>query len=326
MTAAPALAPEVTAIVLNHVETDDTLRCVAALRRSTMRDLRIVVVDNGSPADARRRLRDGLDRRVEVVETGENLGYAAGNNVAIGPAVASGTRFVWIVNPDLVVAPDTLGRMVQTARTAPDAGCVGSRVVLGGSDPPRIWFDGGRVDRAGGGGSSHPEGGRFEHEVPPVGVRDVDFVTGANLLVRREVFEEVGLLPEEYFLYFEETDFQVRARRRGWRSVVDTTARAVHHKRSAARTPAPYYVYYYVRARLLFRARHAPDVPESALTDLTGWITAWRANVEAAAPEWLDTYDRLVELALADGRAGRTGRRADIDDVAPAEEEPRVPA
>jgi GT2 family glycosyltransferase len=140
-------------------------------------------------------------------------------------------------------------------------------------------------------------------------MRLVDFVPGAAMLVRRGVFEDVGLLPEEWFLYFEETDFCVRAGRAGWKVAVDTGARAVHRFGSADGLPSEVLVYYFVRNRLLFGERFT-DVPfEALLADLEGFVASWRRRVRERKPDWLGRFEELVALATADARAGVTGKR-----------------
>ncbi len=308
------LGHRVAAIVLHYKHLDDTVRCVSALQDSDHRDLEITVVDNDANPETHRELRRRLDPRVELIATGENLGYAGGNNVGIREALDRRVGFVWIVNPDLIVERDTLSGMMALARRQTDAGCIGSRILLGGSKPARIWFDGGRVDWASGGSATHLNPGVQAALLGSQGDRPVDYVTGASLLIRRSVLEEVGLLPEEYFLYFEETDFCMRARDAGWSSMIATDVVAWHHKRSADKLPTAYYTYYWPRGRALFARRYAgPDIDVQAMPDVVEWFDGWRGNVAAHAPAWLPEFERLFKLGLSDGEAGRTGRRLDIE-------------
>ena len=104
----------------------------------------------------------------------------------------------------------------------------------------------------------------------------------------------------------------MRAHQHGWRSYVSPLARVWHHQRSAGRTPEPYYVYYYIRGRLLFGKANT-DLTDGQLEEgLAPFIEGWRTRVEERAPGWLNTYERLVRFGLEDGRAGRRGRREDI--------------
>jgi GT2 family glycosyltransferase len=135
-------------------------------------------------------------------------------------------------------------------------------------------------------------------------------------LTRRTVLETVGLLPEDYFLYFEETHWCRDVRRAGWRVMVEQRARMVHHQRSSGAMPSPYHLYYMTRNRYLFFERALGGDGEAALAHLEGkWLKNWRRKVAAAAPEWLDEFDALVELAAADARAGRDGRNDAVSHV-----------
>lgn len=304
--------PHVTSVVLNFGTAADTLEAVASLGASTYRDHSIVVVDNGSPPPDRELLEQGLDGHV-LLQTDENLGYAGGNNVGVRLALEDGADLVFIVNPDIRVEPDALELLVDAVLERPSAGILGPRVLHGGSDPTSIWFDGATVDLERGGATKHVGGGR--HHVPgqDAGLVSTDYVVGSTMLVRSSVFRRLGLLPEEYFLYFEETDFNLRARAAGWDLLVVQAAVAHHHRQSVRHVPSPTYVYYFVRSRLLFAGRHAPDAVDAAWAELDEtWVQPWRERVERRASHWVDTFDRLVEAARTDAAKGRTGRRDDV--------------
>lgn len=310
----------VATIILNYLHANDTIRCVHSVQRSDHRHCSVTVIDNGSGADIVGQLRSGIDPAISIVETGENLGYAAGNNNGIELALRQGADFIWVLNPDTVVEPNTLSRMVGVMHRYPEAGVVGTRILNGAYDPPTISFNGGVIDWSAGGATSHRHLGRLHQDLPNGGIESVDYVTGASMLVRRAVFHDVGLIPEDYFLYFEEADFCTRARAAGWSNLIDSGALLWHHKRSATRTPSPYYVYYFCRGRILFRNRFVPGPTDVVPADLADFIQAWRKKVADRAPRWLETYDRLVSWAIEDGMAGMGSRRDDIADVPTAED------
>ena len=302
-------------VILNYRHALDTVRCIASLRRSMNRNLHPIVVDNGSGTEEIERLRHHLGPTVPILELSDNLGYAAGNNHGIRYALERDADMVWILNPDTEVEPKTFQLLQATMRLHADVGFVGSVNLVGGSHPPRVQSAGGRIDWEAGGVAESIGIGTLADDLRPYEPYEVDYVAGTSMLVRRQVFEELGLLPEHYFLYFEETDFQMRARHRGWRSYVSPLAQVWHHQRSMAGIPEPYYVYYYVRGRLLF-GRANSDLSIDRLEEgLAGFIDGWRTRVEERAPDWLDTFERLVRWGLEDGRAGRTGRRLDIDEL-----------
>ena len=307
--------PRVTTVIVNYRHNDDTIRCVDSLQANNWLDQRIVVVDNTEAGAAESDLRQDLDPCVEILETNDNGGFAAGCNLGIKYALDTGADFVWLVNPDTVVGPDTLPDLLAAADENPDAGILGSRILDGG-DPPRILFNGGLVDAARKGATLHRDEGRLDTAVPDTVAREADYVTGACFLVRGSVLRQVGLLPEEYFLYFEETDFCLRVRAAGWRLLIAPKARTWHYKRSTGKYPASYYIYYMCRNRIHFSQRFFDADFDESIADLAPSIAGWRSRVEAHAPQHLASFDRLTELAFADARSGRLGRRDDISDFA----------
>lgn len=307
-------SPAVFTIVLNYRHVDDTLRCISSVRRSTYRDQRLVVVDNGSTDETTGRLRRSLPSTT-LISSPDNLGYAGGNNLGIRHALDREADLVWLLNPDVVVEPEALERMVMTATERPEAGIVGGRILYAGTRPRKIWFNGGNIDWLRAAATSHRDDGARDSDVPAGEPFAVDYVTGASMVVRREVFSDIGLLPEEYFLYYEETEFNVRAREAGWEILVDSRARMAHDKRSTSRLPAPYYVYYFVRNRLAFSIAHTDRSIDEVDAELETWVQAWRRKVGDREPGWLPAYEGLVATARKDARAGVLGKRDDIDDI-----------
>lgn len=302
--------PRVYAVVLNHRHSRDALRAVASLAGSAPRPS-IVVVDNGSPPADRDRLQSGLPADVSFVDSGENLGYAGGNNLGIAVALKAGADFVWILNPDVVVEPEALGYLLAAAASHPHAGIIGSRLLRGRDD--EVWFNGGEIVWSRGGATRHLGMGKSDHELPALGPSVVDYVTGAAMLVRSEVFADAGLLPEDYFLYFEETDFSVRARLAGWAAMIEPRSRVRHFKRSSGALPQPYFVYYFIRNRIVFGTRFTGWPAARIVEDQQRFIDSWRRRVAERAPDWLPVYERLVRMAIEDGTAGRVGRRREIE-------------
>lgn len=299
----------VATVVLNYREVDDTLRCVRSIRASAHLDQQLVIVDNGADTYTTERLRAGLDGD-RLINSEENLGYAGGNNLGIAAALDGRASYIWLLNPDTVVEAATLSNLLDAARARPDAGIIGSRILVGGDARQRVWFDGGHIDWSQAGATSHHNSGVPYPEVESDRrIRAIDYATGASMLVRREVFETVGLLPERYFLYFEETDFNLRAREAGWSIVLAPQALVHHYQRSHGILPTPHYVYYFVRNRLLFASEFTPLTVDEVLPYVEPWVGAWRRKVSDRAPDWLDTYEHLVRFAIDDARAGRSGRR-----------------
>lgn len=212
------MVPLVCIVILNWRGADDTLACVASLRRLGYANFRILVLDNGSGDDSVTRIGEACPD-LDLVETGANLGFAGGCNVGIRRALALGADYVWLLNSDARAEPGALAAMVDLAETDPGVGAVGS-LICDLADPERVLaWGGGRVDL---------RFGRPSHTVAPVADAELDYLTGASLLLRARALEDVGLLDEGYFLYWEEADLCYRLREGGWRLAVAPGSRILH--------------------------------------------------------------------------------------------------
>ncbi|WP_418275957.1 glycosyltransferase [Isoptericola jiangsuensis] len=297
-------------VVLNYDRPTDTAEAVSSLLRSSHLDHHVVVVDNAADEAAQDALLGMLPSTVSYLPTGENLGYAGGNNRGIAFLLDAGVQYVCLVNPDARVEVCTVAGLVLAAEKHRDAGFVGPRLLHGGSSPTTVQSDGGRLDWSRGGATTHVNGDSRLSELRG-GRFEVDFVTGACVLLRRSMLEDVGLIPEEYFLYYEETEHALLAARRGWVSLVDRDVRAKHFRRSTAAFPTRAYLYYMTRNRALFAARHGPDANSAAcgLEDLDEtFVEPWARRVAERVPALVEAFDVVAELAKEHGREGRTGR------------------
>jgi GT2 family glycosyltransferase len=302
------------ATILNYHSTTDTLAAVASLLNGDYLDLAVTVVDNGEPAECDPELAAKLPPRVRYLPAGANLGYAAGNNLAIAEFLSAGLDYVLIMNPDARLEPGTLSGLLAASRKVPSAGFIGPRL-LDGELPGRvIQSDGGRIDWARAGAPIHLNVGKPADTIADT-LTEVDYVTGACVLVNRRALDEVGLIPEDYFLYFEETDLAVRAARRGWKSLVARSVVAHHHRRSVSEVPSRAYLYYLTRNRGLFASRFLDggDPVQRAYADFDKhFLGPWRKRIERDRPDMLESFDAVVALAKRDAYAGVSGPSAEL--------------
>lgn len=285
-----ASVPHCTAVVLNWNGWRDTLACVHSLLRAEPAPGRIVICDNGSADDSLPQLeaalrsavgeglqcidRAGVDRaditaaRVWLVANGANLGYAGGNNVGLRLALRDpACDCFWILNNDTEVAPDALAALLAHMAAQPRIGLCGSTLVYA-HDRQTVQAWGGSAYARWTGRTRHLGAHTRLAALPadPAAVEaQMACVVGAAMLVRRDWLESIGLMTEDYFLFFEEIDWAARAAGRfrlGWapRSVV------FHQEGASIGTAAgggsPLSLYYLFRNRLRFAWRfHGAFVP-----------------------------------------------------------------
>ena len=246
-------AVQVAAVVLNWNQEQDSTECLASLRAVERVQLRVILVDNGSAPDSVDRLERKFPEAL-VIRLSENRGFAAGNNVGIERALKEGATHILLLNNDTLVQPTFLIPLLK-GLNEPSVGVVGPKIYYH-PDVTRIWFAGGMIDWPTGRqwhlGANETDDGRWA--VP----RDVDYVTACCLLAPARLFQEIGGLDERYFIYFEETDWNLRVRARGYRCRYVPDSRIYHKVSQAMKTGSPSSDYYYARNRLLFFRTHAP--------------------------------------------------------------------
>jgi GT2 family glycosyltransferase len=300
-------------IVLSWNGREDTLACLASLRRLAGEDVGIVCVDNGSQDDSVSAVRAGHPE-VTVIENGRNLGFSGGNNAGIAHALACGAEWVVLVNNDATLAPEAIEQLRAAAARHPGAGALAGKLFFARDDrsanaAERIWFAGQRV-RLGLGYAGRPSGyGR--PDAPAYRVeREVDRAAGAFMAVSRRAIEAAGVLDDDLFAYVEDVDWSVRIRRAGF-GVWLVPAAVAHHRVSAStggERGSTHALYYGVRNSVVVCERHRPlPQPLSLLRR-----QAIRAIFMAQAlllSEGRAAFVRAVRDGYRDARAGVTGER-----------------
>ncbi len=209
------MQPLVSAVVLNYRSPKDTVKCVRALRSQSIADeVEIVVVDNHSDDESIGFIRAQLGTMptVRIIEERGNVGYGRGNNAAL--RFVKG-EYLLIVNPDNTLPPDATENMVKALQAHPDAGIVGPALIHpdGSVRPsarkfPRI----ADLIRK----RLRPDRWQVEYDKTMTSMQsqesvDVDWLVGACLLMKTELFRELGGYDERYFLFFEDIDLCRRA-------------------------------------------------------------------------------------------------------------------
>ena len=273
--------PSVLVVVLTYNPGPPLEACLRSLQGTTYPNAHLVVIDNGSTDGS---VETAQRLGVEVHAYGENLGYCAAYNRAFRELVR-GEDFVLLSNPDLVVPPPTIERMVAAG---PDA-------EIGFVGPVQRHSDTRDVRSAG----IRWRCGHLPRHVLVPG-EPYDALEGAFLLVRRSVVEKVGGLDEAFALNLEDIDWQRRAARSGFRSVLARDAEVLHHRPGRSRVTTG--AYFQTRNACLLTSRYCG---RGALRRLQ-----WRLRAEGIAGWMLGRpRGRFILEGLRDFRRGVTGMR-----------------
>jgi GT2 family glycosyltransferase len=242
--------PGLSIITVNYNGIKDTEILIGSLRNYLSVSYELIVVDNGSVKNEAVVLQKKYPF-IKTVRSEKNLGFAGGNNLGIREASGN---YLFFINNDTFVRDDSISRLIDIMEQKP---------LLGGLSPKILFADGG-------------EGIQFAGYTPLsrvtlrnrlIGYREADagqydkprptpYLHGAAMLIRREAIEEAGMMPEMYFLYYEELDWSLQIRRQGYELEYHPAATIYHNESSSTGQNSPLKAYYLTRNRLLFARRN----------------------------------------------------------------------
>lgn len=266
-------------IIVNWNGKSDTLACLASLGKlkaqsaSWWRKSKVIVVDNGSTDNSVAVIRKEFPS-VEVIEKVENLGFAGGNNVGIRRALESGADFVWLLNNDTNVDENSVTSLIDACNER-NVGIAGSKIYFAPgceyhkeryADKDRghvLWYAGGLIDwknmYASHRGVDEVDEGQYG------AVEETPFITGCSMMVKKEVFEKIGLLDEKFFAYLEDLDFCLRAKQMGYKLLYVPQSIIWHNNAGSSGVGSELHQYYMTRNRLIVGMRYAPMRTKFAL-------------------------------------------------------------
>lgn len=273
--------PRVSIVILNFNGLDDTTECVNSLGSLAYPNYDVVVVDNGSRDDQASVLEQRFGGWIRVIRAPTNRGVPEGWNIGIRHALGQlHPQYVLLLNNDVVAAPDFLSQLVTVAEQQGAAAC-GPKVLYYDS-PTTLQSAGGRINlwlgRTALVGQNETDFGQYDQ------ARDVDWLSGCCMLIRAEALRSVGLFDPQYFLYFEDSDWCLRARKGGHR-LLFVGAASIWHKSAGSRISLTK-LHFMARNHLLFMRKHGSplQVAISLLYLIAYAVPAWSYPVLVRTP------------------------------------------
>jgi N-acetylglucosaminyl-diphospho-decaprenol L-rhamnosyltransferase len=281
----------------------DCLRSLCADLTTSGLQADIWVVDNGSTDGTPGMVVEAFPQ-VHLIASPENLGFAAGNNVAlreISNLKSQIPKYVWLLNPDTEVQPGATAALLAALEADPRAGVAGAKLLYADGSlqqsafrfpglvqlvfeffplPPRLYDTSlnGRYPRR-----------RYEAQAPFL----VDHPLGATMMVRAEAVAQVGLLDEGYRMYCEEIDWCWRMRRAGWRALCVPAAHVIHHAgRSTGQVPIPSFVNLWTSRAQLYARHHGPLTRRLAQALVRAGV---RRRMRGASPEMTAACQQVIQ-------------------------------
>lgn len=231
----------------NHLE--DTTECLESVLKTDYPNYSIVVVDNASTDSSIEYIKENYSQ-VKIIQIPQNLGYAEGNNVGMRYALEQKADYIFILNNDTVIQPDTVKLLVEDLKRNPQALAV-SPISYYYYDREKVYFAGGIINPDGSVGHSYDD-----HVFESF---QTGWLNGCAMLIRASLLPKIGLFDKKFFNLFEDTDWSMRAKNEGYELRVNPKA-VIYHKSAASfgGTKSPSYIYYYTRNHLLWIDRNFP--------------------------------------------------------------------
>ncbi len=276
---------EVSIVVLTWNALEYTRACLESLNARTPvgEDVHVIVVDNGSTDGTLPYLR-GLGW-IALLENGRNLGYARASNIGI--RAAAGGHDVLLLNNDVLIPQDGwLEALQEAAYSADDIGIAGCRLSM---PDGRLLHAGAHIPPDSLRGEQI---GSFEKDVNQYSdTRDVPSVVGACMYLKRAVLDTVGLLDEDYFSYYEDTDYCLRAAERGFRTVCAGMVTLLHHENVSTRVNRADFSSVFAASRRTFRRKWAGKLRRR---DRVGLL--WHSEVGSPSGYAVSSRELLLQL------------------------------
>lgn len=246
--------PLVSIITINYIQIADTIEFLESAEKITYPNVEIIVVDNNSPTGKPTEEIKGRFSKVKFIENDENVGFAGGNNIGI--KVAKG-EYYFLINNDTILFPEFLEPIIEFMQEHPDAGMASPKVLY--PDGKTIQFAGGtKISTLTGRGKCF---GLMEKDTGQFDLNyKTELVHGGALIIPRKVVDKIGLMPELYFLYYEELDWCEIVKRMDYSIYYIGKSKIIHKESVSTGTESPLKIYYLTRNRLLFMRRNSSHI------------------------------------------------------------------
>lgn len=237
--------PKVFVSILSWNSCDDLMHCLENLFLSDYENFEVLVVDNGSTDKSVEIVKSGYPN-IKIIQNTINIGFTGGNNIGIKYAIDNGADYVFLLNDDAIVISDTLSKLVSYSESDKMIGLV-SPVVY--SVDGKIQFCGSLLDL-----NKTKIYSNISCENNESSNKNglIDCLWGTALLIKKELIQAIGLLDDDFFAYFEDTDYSVRSHTAGFKNIIVSEAKVIHKNTTFQAERPPHYHYLYIRNKYMF--------------------------------------------------------------------------
>lgn len=238
-------------IIVNYNTSIDTLECLSSINNLHYKNFRVYCIDNNSNEENKKILSDNFpnDCRFSLKLNDTNLGFSGGNNIGIKKAIDDKCDFICLLNNDTVVSTSLFEKMLDPFYNKENIAIV----------CPKIYDYYNRNNVSYGGGElCLYKGGVFIEGINRYDInilncsRYITFASGCCMLIKTEILKKVGMLSEDFFLYFEDTDYSLKVIKKGYKIYYESKAYIFHKESKSTKRNSAVFQYYFIRNRFLF--------------------------------------------------------------------------
>lgn len=242
--------PLVSIISINYNQAALTCEMLASLQKVTYPNVEVIIVDNASPTEDPQPILDKFPM-IKLIRSDKNVGFSGGNNLGIK---AANGEYLLFLNNDTEVAPDFLEPLVDHFESNPQTGIASPKIIFYGTDDRiqyagctgiNVWTGRGKI-------IGYLEKDQGQHDVS----KSTGLIHGAAMMIPRKVIEKAGLMPELYFLYYEELDWSLMINRAGYSSHYVASSTIYHKESMSVGKSSVLKTFYMNRNRLIFIRRN----------------------------------------------------------------------
>lgn len=255
--------------ILHYRSKTDTVACLESLRKLKIDGIEIetLVLDNGTPEKLELNINDFTEINLSVIRNSYNAGFTGGHNLVYEKVQDRNFDYLLLLNNDSIISPDCLQIMVETAKNEKIGAVVPKIYFTKGKEFHKekyqdnekgkvLWYAGGYMDwdnvMSKHRGVDKVDTGQYDKE------GEIDFASGACLLLKKDVLRKIGLFNERYFLYFEDADLSQRILKAGYKLIYQPKAILWHNNAGSSGSGSELHDYYLTRNRMLFGMKYAP--------------------------------------------------------------------
>ena len=241
-------------IILNYNGWKDTIECLNSLS-CIQEDCKIVLIDNKSTDDSIDKLEKWIQNQKELssnlifIKSSENNGYAAGNNIGIKYVESQeDAQFIWILNNDTLIQEDTFKNLINCYKNLENENIalLGSKILNEDLTIQSVGFTTKQYS---------------QKEIEVLSNVEVEHISGCSVFFRVKKIKEIGYIPEEYFLYYEETDWMKSIKQKGFKIFTCLSSQLIHkHAKSTGGIYSPFVIYYMTRNQILFNRKYLNSI------------------------------------------------------------------